>query len=86
MVPSGLKWELRLLNFLLEPFMSLMGKKHVNNSSGVILFKDALWGPAALPFLLGLSCSPSESLGAGFACTLSHTGLGGRDSLNMRVC
>lgn len=66
--------------------MSLMGKKDVNNSSRVILFKDAFWGPAVLPFLLGLSCSPSESMGAGFACTLSHTGLRGRDSLNMRVC
>lgn len=45
--------------------MSLMGKKDVNNSSRVILFKDAFWGPAVLPFLLGLSCSPSESMGAG---------------------
>lgn len=70
LIPSGLKWKLHLLNFLLKPFMSLIGKKDVNNSSQVILFKNALWDPAALLFLLGLRCGPSEGLGARFAPVL----------------
>lgn len=33
LVPSGLKWELHLLKFSLEPFMSLIGKKEVSDCS-----------------------------------------------------